>query len=167
MTSDRNRTVKLREERTGPDRRFLSAYLTQEGALRIEGQDLGPATALVHADGEYEWFKTIRPEHLPRLVGLLGGEPGADVLDLLAERYTGDGAAEFERILRESASQLSFSSGNGPASDPIDPDGAPGCRRRRVVILALTESATPSYASCSAARRASAFVARTVAPLQR
>lgn len=92
----------LREERTGPDQRFLTAYVSQDGALHIDGQDLGPATAPVSADGEYEWFTTIRPEHLPRLVELLGGEPGADVLDLLAARYTGDGAAEFERTLRES-----------------------------------------------------------------
>jgi hypothetical protein len=39
---------------------------------------------------------------VPRLVDLLGGEPGTAVLDVLAERYAGDGAAELERILRQS-----------------------------------------------------------------
>ena len=102
LTSDPSRRVMLREERSGPDRRFLWAYFDEDGALHIDGQDLGPATALVSADGEYEWFETIRPAHLPRLVELLGGEAGADLLDLLAERYTGAGAAELERILRES-----------------------------------------------------------------
>jgi hypothetical protein len=88
MTRDPDRKVVLREARTGPDQRFLSAYVSTDGALHIEGQDLGPATAPPSHDGEYEWFETIRPEHLPRLVELLGGEPGTDLLDLLAERYT-------------------------------------------------------------------------------
>jgi hypothetical protein len=102
VTRDPSREVALREERSGPDYRFLRAYLSPDGALHIEGQDLGPATAPVSADGEYEWDETIRPEHLPRLVELLGGEPGTDLLDLLAKRYCGADAAKFERILRES-----------------------------------------------------------------
>ena len=91
-----------RDEQDVPDRRYLWAYLTPDGALHIDGQDLGPLTAPVSPSGEYEWFKTIRAEHLPQLVELLGGEPGTDVLDLLAERYTGADAAELERVLRES-----------------------------------------------------------------
>ena len=79
----------LREEQDGPDRRYLCAYLTPDGALHIDGQDLGPGTAPVSGDGEYEWFETIRPAHLPRLVELLGGAPGTDLLDLLADRYSG------------------------------------------------------------------------------
>ena len=98
---DPARKVMLRDEQDGPDRRYLWAYLTADGALHIDGQDLGPATAPVSADGEYEWFQTIRSSHLPRLVELLGGEPGTGVLDLLAERYTGTNAAELERVLRE------------------------------------------------------------------
>ena len=94
--------VVLREERSGPDRRNLWAYFDPDGALHIDGQDLGPATAPVSADGEYEWFKTIQPAHLPRLVELLGGEAGTDLLALLAERYTGAGSYELERVLRES-----------------------------------------------------------------
>jgi len=27
-------------------------------------------------DGEYESFQTIKAQHLPRLLGLLGGSPG-------------------------------------------------------------------------------------------
>jgi hypothetical protein len=92
----------LRDEQDGPDRRYLWAYLTPDGALHVDGQDLGPATAPVSADGEYEWFRTIRAEHLPQLVELLGGEPGTDVLNLLAERYTGENTGELERVLRES-----------------------------------------------------------------
>ncbi len=102
MMNDQGRKVVLREEQDGPDRRYLWAYLAPDGALHIDGQDLGPGTAPVSAEGEYEWFQTIQPAHLPRLVDLLGGDPGTDLLDLLAERYTGAGAAELERILRES-----------------------------------------------------------------
>jgi hypothetical protein len=101
-TSDPGRTVTLREERSGPDQRHLWAYLGPDGALHIDGQDLGPATAPVSPDGEYEWFTTIQPEYLPRLVELLGGEPGSDVLDLLAERYSGSDSYELERLLRGS-----------------------------------------------------------------
>jgi hypothetical protein len=102
MTSDPSRKVMLREERGGPDERYLWAYFGPDGALHVDGQDLGPGTAPVSADGEYEWFSTVRPAHLARLVELLGGEARTDLLDLLAERYTGAGAAELERILRES-----------------------------------------------------------------
>ena len=94
--------VMLREERSGRDWRNLWAYFDPDGALHIDGQDLGPTTASVSADGEYEWFKTIQPAHLPRLVELLGGEAGTDLLALLTERYTGAGSYELERILRES-----------------------------------------------------------------
>jgi len=102
MTSDPSRKVMLREERSGRDSRNLWAYLDPDDALHLDGQDLGPATAPVSVDGEHEWFQTIRPAHLPRLVELLGGEPGTDLLALLAERYTGAGSYELERILRES-----------------------------------------------------------------
>jgi hypothetical protein len=94
--------VVLRDERSGQDSRNLWAYMSEDGSLHVDGQDLGPATAPVSADGEYEWFKTVRAADLPRLVELLGGHAGADVLDLLAERYTGAGSYELERVLRES-----------------------------------------------------------------
>ena len=49
----------------------------------------GLGTAPVSDDGEYEWFETIAAAHLPRLVTLLGGADGENVLDLLARKYTG------------------------------------------------------------------------------
>jgi hypothetical protein len=84
-----------------------------EGALHIDGQDLGPGTSPISDDGEYEWFQTIRAEHLPRLVQLLGGESGRDVMGLLAERFTGAGSYELERILREGGIPIEFSSRSG------------------------------------------------------
>lgn len=97
-----DRHVTLRAERRGEDSRNLWAYLDAEGSLHIDGQDLGPATAPVSPDGEYEWYTTIRREHVGDLVAALGGQPDADVLDLLAERYSGDGSYELERVVRES-----------------------------------------------------------------
>ena len=51
--------VVLRDERDGRDVRHLEAHLDDEGNLVFEGHDLGPGTAPVHDDGDYEWFETI------------------------------------------------------------------------------------------------------------
>jgi hypothetical protein len=96
------RTVTLRDERVGADTRWLGAYLDATGALHVDGHDLGPGTAPVSGDGEYEWFEVIRAVDLPRLVAALGGDPGDDVLDLLARDWTGPRSYDFERRLRES-----------------------------------------------------------------
>jgi len=95
------RRIVLRNERKGNDIRHLEAYLDAEGALHIDGQDLGPGTAPVSDDGEYEWFRTVPASELPRLVELLGGQPGEPILDLLARRYTGRESYELERVISE------------------------------------------------------------------
>lgn len=92
----------LRSERNGADYRWLGAYVDDAGALHIDGQDLGPGTAPVSDDGEYEWFETIVAADVPRLVALLGGQPGDDVLDLLERDWTGLKAYDLERLLRQS-----------------------------------------------------------------
>jgi hypothetical protein len=96
------RVVTLRDEIDGPDSRHLWAHLDQEGNLHIDGQDLGPKTAIVSSDGEYEWFQTIKKSELPKLIGLLGGKPEDDILDVLEKNWTGQRAAELEALLRES-----------------------------------------------------------------
>jgi hypothetical protein len=96
------RKIVLRAEQNGRDRRNLWASLALDGALVVEGQDLGPATAPVSSDGEYEWSTKIAPGHITQLMVLLGGAADGDVLDLLAERYSGEGSYELERIIRES-----------------------------------------------------------------
>jgi hypothetical protein len=94
--------VVLRDERDGRDIRHLEASLDEDGNLRLEGHDLGPGTALVSGDGEYEWFETVAAADLPRLVALLGGDPGEDILDLLQRRYRGPAANEFTLALYNS-----------------------------------------------------------------
>jgi len=66
------REVTLRNEKRGADTRHPLAYLDDDGDLHIDGHDLGPATAAVSANGEYEWFRTISHEDLPHLRSLLG-----------------------------------------------------------------------------------------------
>ena len=99
---DRHRTVTLREEDDGEDSRLLTASITPDGDLAVEGHDGGPATAVVSSTGEYEWVSTVAAADLGRLVALLGGPTGADLLDVLEQSYTGAGSYDLERILRES-----------------------------------------------------------------
>lgn len=96
------RTVTLREERNGADVRWLGASVDGAGALHIDGQDLGPGTAMVSSDGEYEWFMTVAAADVDRLVAVLGGQPGDDVLALLERGWTGARSYDLERLLRES-----------------------------------------------------------------
>ena len=98
-----SRRVLLRDEAAGDNRRHLAAHLDGEGNLHIDGHDLGPATAGVSGDGEYEWSTVYTAADVPAIVALLDGAPGDDLLDLLATRWTGPRAGELERRLRESA----------------------------------------------------------------
>ena len=94
--------VTLRDEHDGADHRHLVAYLDDEGALHIDGQDLGPGTAPVSEDGEYEWFRTIAAADLPRLAALLGAYSGESILAVLSRKYTDRRSYGLERILRDS-----------------------------------------------------------------
>ncbi len=96
------RTVTLRNQRQGSDRRHLSAYLDGDGNLHIDGHDLGPGTGSVSGDGEYEWTTVYAAGDVPAVVALLDGAPGDDILDLLESRWTGERAGELERRLRDS-----------------------------------------------------------------
>jgi hypothetical protein len=96
-------TVILRKE-SRPDGSQLNlwAYLASAGQLHIDGQDLGPVTRSVSGDGEYEYFKIVGPEHLPRLREVLGLAPGADILAELKKDWSGDRSYALEDLLRES-----------------------------------------------------------------
>jgi hypothetical protein len=96
------RKVTLRDEVNGRDWRFLSATLDEAGALVIEGQDLGPSTAPVSSDGEYEWVTTIARENIPRLLEVLGAPENADVLKVLEASWTGPNSYELEKQIRDS-----------------------------------------------------------------
>ena len=93
--------VVLRNERHGQDIRHLEAYLEPDGSLTLAGHDIGPGTAPVSSDGEYEWWRTIRVEHLPRLLELLDLPSDGNVLDLLSS-FTGRRSYKLEQVIRES-----------------------------------------------------------------
>lgn len=96
---DRGRVVRLR---SGEGGRYLDAWRDTDGGLHIDGQDLGPETAMFSPKGEVEWFQTIDAAHVPRLLELLDASPGTDILDLLEEHWRGDAAGELESRLRAS-----------------------------------------------------------------
>jgi hypothetical protein len=95
------RSFVLRDERDGEDWRFLRAYL-RDGDLVLEGQDLGPATATVSNDGEYEYFETVKAADLPQLLHVLGEPADADILEVLARSWRGSASYELEERLRHS-----------------------------------------------------------------
>lgn len=98
----KDRIVTLRSEQRGRDSRALGARLTQDGDLRIDGQGLGPATAPVSPDGEYEWVQLVRRPDTPDLLAILGAEPADDILDVLSRSWSGPKCYSLEKLLRES-----------------------------------------------------------------
>ena len=103
------REVTLRDEKSGHDSRHLWAYLDAEGNLHIEGQDLGPATAIVSNDGEYEWHEMISASDVPRLLAVLDADPAANALDVLERDWCGAKAGELESRIRTSGIDMKMS----------------------------------------------------------
>jgi hypothetical protein len=90
----RTRTAKgvvLHEERTAGSWRTLTARLTPQGDLHVEGQDLSRSM------GEYEWAYTVKAADLPALKNALAAD-GDDLLAMLSTRCTGRQA---DRTLRD------------------------------------------------------------------
>jgi hypothetical protein len=96
-------TVVLRDEADGRDRRSLVAYLEPNGDFVLDGQDLGPAVESVFGAGirEYEWLRTIPSAEVPRLVNVLGGGAGEDVLEVLERWLATHQAVDLEQLLQE------------------------------------------------------------------
>jgi hypothetical protein len=94
------KVIVLRAETDGIDHRHLRARLHPDGTLTVEGHDLGPGTAPVSGDGEYEWVHTYEAAVVPDFLSALGGSTGEDPAVVLA-RYTGAKSHELERIARE------------------------------------------------------------------
>jgi len=106
--------VQLRDERRADGSRLLLwAYLDTLGRLHIDGQDLGPVTRFVSGDGEYEYFKMVSKEGIPRLVGILGEKPGDEILELLGREWTGDKSYDLETVLRDGPIEVVLATWNG------------------------------------------------------
>lgn len=107
------RVVVLRHERDGQNVRTLDARVDAQGHLCIAGQDLGPMTAMVSDDGEYEWSRTYAAADVPRLFALLGGTPGEDVLSVLERDWSGRRSYELEALTRDCGIEFTFWSWRG------------------------------------------------------
>jgi hypothetical protein len=93
--------------------RLLEAILTEEGGLRIEGQDIGAAvSAAFGADlREYEFDWTADAAEVPRIVAILGGALGGggdDPLELLHRWVQSNGGRDPGQFLSEAGVRLGF-----------------------------------------------------------
>ena len=88
--------VVLRELRDAGGTRSLTARRREDGAIVIEGQDLGPGVEAVFGPGlnEYEWAWMIGPDAFPAAIEALGGHEGDDLLGLLAAWSVCHGGAD-------------------------------------------------------------------------
>lgn len=102
------RVVVLRNEHGERDSRHLRARLRSNGDLCIEGHDLGPGTSVVSGDGEYEWFKTVRSQHINELRRLIGAGASEDLLDFLGEHFSGSASYDLEQLLRSGDVPVEF-----------------------------------------------------------
>jgi len=92
--------VTLRDARDEDGSRQLGASLKGDGALLIEGQDIGPGVERFFGPGltEYEWAWIIQPSGVRALKLALARD---DVLAALSERFSGDAAADLQRFLED------------------------------------------------------------------
>jgi hypothetical protein len=81
----------------------LRAVLHPDGALSLEGQDLGRDLPFAGIPGvtEYEYTFTLDPGQVPRLVELLGGGPDDDVLDVVVAGFPEGGLTRFSAFFEE------------------------------------------------------------------
>lgn len=101
------------EQRADGSRLNLWAYLDSAGRLHLDGQELGPVARAVSTDGEYEYFKMVAREDVPRLIGLLGGRPDEGILDLLERDWTGERSYQLEDILQEGPIEVELATWSG------------------------------------------------------
>ncbi len=97
------RRVNLRSQHCADgDSYFLDATLERNGSLTLSGQDLG------HHDYEYEYWYIVEAANVPAMVIALGGEPGADIIDLLVSQWSGDAVAELIATIKRSGVEYKF-----------------------------------------------------------
>ncbi|MEJ7603837.1 MAG: hypothetical protein WKG01_38510 [Kofleriaceae bacterium] len=99
----------LRDEVSPTDRRHLSVTLRDTGALRVEGHDLGDGVERAIGKGirEYEWMTEVEAADLPKLADALGGDPGADILDVIRRTCQAD-PAHLELTIRAAGIKPKF-----------------------------------------------------------
>jgi hypothetical protein len=81
----------------------LRAVMHPSGELSLEGQDLGSDLPFGGIPGvtEYEYTFTLDPGQVALLVGILGGGPDDDVLDLVVAGFPQGGLTRFSTFFEE------------------------------------------------------------------
>lgn len=99
----------LRHLRDAEGVRYLGAEW-RDGAIVIEGQDLGPGVERVFGEGltEYEWAWHVQASAVPALIAALGGTEGDDPLVLLAAWCEANGGRDPGSRLREAGVSVEF-----------------------------------------------------------
>ena len=92
------RHVVLRDFENADGSRRLTAALTAEGDLVIEGRDYGAGVEAVFGVREYEWVWTIPAAGVTALLRALQASSD-DVLAALQDRFSGEGAADLGAFL--------------------------------------------------------------------
>lgn len=92
------RHVVLRDVENSDGSRRLTAALTSEGDLVIEGRDYGAGVEAVFGVREYEWAWTIPAASVESLLQALQAATD-DVLAALRERFGGEHAADLGTFL--------------------------------------------------------------------
>ncbi|MEO8702437.1 MAG: hypothetical protein ABI867_20505 [Kofleriaceae bacterium] len=104
-----NRVI-LRDHRTATDSRHLTATLEPDGALRIEGHDLGDGVEQALGAGirEYEWKTEVSAADIPRLVRALDPtRDDANILDAIRATCVAD-PAKLEATIRSAGITPTF-----------------------------------------------------------
>jgi hypothetical protein len=83
------RSVTLFDARDSDGSRSLTATVEEAGGLHLVQLHGGPAVSQAWgaAVGWSEYNVGVAAEEVPKLIGMLGGSPGDDVLGLLQARY--------------------------------------------------------------------------------
>lgn len=66
----------------GVEFRSVRLALADDGGIKMEAQDIGPSVAAIWGDDEYEFWVSVAPPALPKLV-----------FELLREKFTGQPGA--------------------------------------------------------------------------
>ncbi len=88
--------------------RILEVELREDGSLLIHGQDFGSDVEAIFGRDEYEWYKTITVDDVPRLRRALGVPDEVELLDYLREHCTADFGHRFETVVRENELATNF-----------------------------------------------------------
>jgi hypothetical protein len=93
------RFVVLREVEDVDGSRLLTAALTSEGDLVIEGRDYGSGVERVFGVREYEWVWTIPAASVGDLRHVMQAAAADDVLAAFRDRFSGERAADLGTFL--------------------------------------------------------------------